>query len=217
MCAGLVGSPHQIIGDGVVVVGETIELEPEHVGRNRGDLLDRSIAGCRQDVGDALALRLGGEQLLGSRPHQAGRAHRCHANRRVVTPSENLDVGRRLALNAVVRQQLDPVERIDVAIDAVFLVGAAIDEIEAEARNAPACPAAQIIHGGIELLQPRLAGTLDLLGRPSIDHRSSRRHGGTCRYLASFLLSYGRLGQSAGIAIKGLAITRVKHEPIKSA
>jgi hypothetical protein len=117
-----------------------------------------------------------GEQLLGARPHQAGRAHRGHANRRIVAPSENLGVGRRLALDAVVRQQLDPLERIGVAIGAVFLVGAAIDEIEAEARHAPARATAQIIHRRIELLQPRLAGTFDLLGRPSINHCFPRRY-----------------------------------------
>src|SRR5207248_1062293 len=157
------------------------------VGRDGGDLLDRGIAGRRQDVGNALALCFSGEQLLGPRPHQAGRAHRGHADRRVVAPSENLSVSRRLALDAVVRQQLDALERVSVAIDAMLLVGAAVDEIEAEARHAPARATAQIVDGGIELPQPRLAGTLDLLGRPSIDHYSSRPQSGGCRYLVAVL------------------------------
>jgi hypothetical protein len=77
-----------------------------------------------------------------------------------------------------VRQQLDPLKRVGVALDAMFLVGAAVDEIEAEARHAPARATAQIVYGGIKLPQPRLAGTLDLLGRPSIDHHfpRARRH-----------------------------------------
>ena len=91
---------------------------------------------------------------------------------RVVAPSEHLDVGRRLALDAVVRQQLDPLERVGVAIDAVFLVGAAVDEIEAEARHPPAGAPAQVVDGRIALPQPRPAGVLDRLGRPSIDHFS---------------------------------------------
>ncbi len=115
------------------------------------------------------------------------------------------------------RQQLDRLERVDVALDADLLVGAAIDEIEAEARNAPAGPAAQIVDGGIKLAQPRLAGAFDRLGRPSIDHRSSQRQGGPRRYLAAFLLPSGRLDQSAGIAITHGALTRVRHNPARLA
>jgi hypothetical protein len=49
--ASFVGAAHQVKRDGVVVVGKSVELEPEHVRRNRGDLLDRGIAGRCQHVG----------------------------------------------------------------------------------------------------------------------------------------------------------------------
>ena len=122
-------------------------------------------------------LRLGGEQLLGARPHQAGRAHRRDADRRRVFAAEQLDLGVGLALDAVARQQLDRLERVGVALDAVFLGGAAVDEVEAEARHAPARLAAQIVDGGITLAQPRrgtLLGCSDL-GRPSSPPQKHKR------------------------------------------
>ncbi len=133
--AGGVGAAHQVVGDGVVVIGKAVELEPEHVRRDRSDLLDRGIGGCRQHVGDTPALRLGGEQLLGPRPHQAGRAHGGDADRCGVCAAEQFGVGRHLAVDAVVRQQLDRLERRRIARDAIFFGGAAINEIKAEARH----------------------------------------------------------------------------------
>ena len=53
MHAGGVRALDQIEADGVVVLGEAIELEPEHVGRDRGDLLDGGAAGAAERVGHA--------------------------------------------------------------------------------------------------------------------------------------------------------------------
>jgi len=148
--ARLVGAADQIIGDGVVIVRES-----EHVRRNRGDLLNRGIAGRCQHVWNTRTLCLGGEKFFGARPDQSGRAHWGNPDRRRVAASEQFHVGRRLPLNTVARQQLDLLERLDIAPDAMLLVGAPVDEIESEPRHSSAGTAAQVFDGGIELAQAR--------------------------------------------------------------
>ena len=80
-------------------------------------------------------------------------------------------LGRHLAVDAVVRQQLDRLERRRIARDAIFLGGAAIDEIKAEARHPPPRATAQVIDGRKALAQPRRSAVFGLFSRTSIDHR----------------------------------------------
>ena len=106
--AGRVGTAHQIERDLMIIVRKSIELEPEDVRRDRGDLLDRGIGRCRQHIGNARALGLTGETFFDARPHQSGRAHRRHANRCGIAAAEKFQFGRHaLAGDAIARQQLD--------------------------------------------------------------------------------------------------------------
>jgi hypothetical protein len=70
-----------------------------------------------------------------------------------------------------VRQQLDCLERRNIAVDAIFLVGAAIDEIKAEARHPPPRAGAQVVDGRIAPAQARRSAVRGLFSRTSIDHR----------------------------------------------
>jgi hypothetical protein len=70
-----------------------------------------------------------------------------------------------------VREQLDRLKRRNIAVDAIFLVGAAIDEIEAEARHPPPRAPSQILDGRKALPQPRRGAVFGLSGPTSIDHR----------------------------------------------
>jgi hypothetical protein len=69
-----------------------------------------------------------------------------------------------------VRQHLDRLERRNIAVDAIFLIGAAIDEIKAEARHAPPRAGAQVIDGRIALTQSRCSAVFGLFSLTSIDH-----------------------------------------------
>ena len=73
---------HQIETDFVIVLPETIELQPEHVGRGGGGFLDREPAGDAQRVGHTGALGCFRHQQIGAGPDQRRPAHRRHADRR---------------------------------------------------------------------------------------------------------------------------------------
>jgi hypothetical protein len=77
----------------MVVVREAVELEPEDVRRDPGDLFNRCIAGRGEDIGDAVFLRFGRKYFFRARPHQAGRAHGSHTNRRRIAFPEQFRLG----------------------------------------------------------------------------------------------------------------------------
>jgi len=100
-----------------------------------------------------------GEILLGSRPHQSRRPHGGHPDRRRIARTEQLDLARGpFGVDAVARQELDGPEGRNIARHTGLVVGAAVDEIEGEARNPPAGAPAQIIDGGKASAQPRRLG-----------------------------------------------------------
>ena len=146
MDAGGLRAPHQVEADGVIVLGEAIELEPEHVGRDLGDLLDGGAAGNAERVGHARALRGLGQQLVGARPDHDRAAHRRDAERRGIFAAEQFDIDRRqLRHDAVARHHLDGVERRPVVLDAGVVARAAVAVFEGEVRQPPRRAAAQII------------------------------------------------------------------------
>jgi len=67
----------QIERDRMIIVREAVELEPEHVGRKRGDALDRLIGGGSENEGNAGALRRLRQIVIRAGPHQTGRSHRA--------------------------------------------------------------------------------------------------------------------------------------------
>ncbi len=140
-----------IEADGVVVTGEAIELQPEHVRRDLGDLFDGGAAGHAERVGNSRALRGAGEIDVGARPHDRRSAHRRDADRRRVAAAEQFDVaGRQRRHHAIARHQFDGIERRPIAPDAgVVLARAAVGIFEGEMRQAAARAAAQIIDGRI--------------------------------------------------------------------
>ena len=163
----------QIKADGVVVLGEAIELEPEHVGRDRGDLLDGGAAGAAERIGHADPLGCGREQLVGAGPHHDRAAHRGDADRRGEFAPEQFDANRRqFGHHAIARHHLDGVERVPIASDAGVFAGAAIAIFEREMRQPRARAVAQVVDRRIPALM------LEEIRAPVMpgDGRHPRRH-----------------------------------------
>ncbi len=159
---GRIGAAHQVERDGMVVVREAVELEPEHVRREHRDALDRGIGGRGEHIGDARPLGRLRQIFLRPRPHQSGRSHGGDPDRRRIAGAEQLDRGRdALGVDAVARQQLDRPKSRDIACGTHFIIGAAIDEVEGEARHPPAGAGAQIIDGRKTPPPPRRPGVHD--------------------------------------------------------
>ena len=153
MHAGRVGAAHQVEADRVVVLGKAVELQPEHVRRDLGDLLDGGAAGDAERVWHARALRGLGQQLVGAGPDHDRAAHRRHAERRGVFAAEQLDIDRRHARHdAVARHHLDGVERRPVVLDAGVVTRAAVAVFEGEMRQPPLRATAKIVDGRIPAL-----------------------------------------------------------------
>ena len=172
MDAGGIRAPHQVEADGMVVLGEAIELQPHHVGRDLGDLLDGGAAGDAERVGNARALRGLGEQLVGAGPDHDRAAHRRDAERRGVFAAEQFDIDRRqLRHDAVARHHLDGVERRPVVLDAGVVARAAVAVFVGEMRQPPRRAAAQVVDRRIPAL------VLDEIRRPGRARRGSRDGG----------------------------------------
>ena len=92
MATGGLCAAHQIETDGVVVAGEAIELEPEYVGRDLGDLFDGCASDAAQHVRDACALRGAREMEIGAGPNDRRPAHGRNAGWRGIAAAEQFDV-----------------------------------------------------------------------------------------------------------------------------
>ena len=88
--AGGFRATHEVVADFMFAMCEAIELQPEHVRRNFGDLFDRRAAGDAERVRHAHALRGGREQFIGGRPDQRRPPHRRNADRRGIAAAEQI-------------------------------------------------------------------------------------------------------------------------------
>ena len=126
----------QVEADGVIVLVEPIELQPEHIGRDFRDVLDGGAAGHAERVRNARALRGFRHQEISARPHQRGPAHRRDADRRGIAGAEQFHVGRRHSGDrAVARDHFDRVERRPIMRDADIGAGAGVAVFERKARH----------------------------------------------------------------------------------
>jgi len=127
--AGVGGAPDQVVGD--LAVARGVELIPGVLGRDLGRVLDGVGAGARHDVGDVGVGRGAGQHQIGAAPEQPGAAGRRDAERALVGAPENR---RRLVarghVDQVARQELVLAKRRGVALEAVLVLEAALDEIE---------------------------------------------------------------------------------------
>ena len=145
----------QVEADGVIVLVEAIELQPEHVGRDFGDVLDGCAAGHAERVRNARALRRLGHDQIGARPHQRRPAHRRDADRRGVAGAEQCDVGRRHGGDrAVARHDLDGVEGRPIMRDADIGAGAGVAIFERETRHVLRRAPAQVSRTRVLPVQP---------------------------------------------------------------
>ena len=161
MTAGGCGAAHQIEADGMVIIGEPVELKPEHVRRDGPDLFDGGAAWRAERVGNAGALRRAREMPVGARPHDRRAAHRRDADRRGVAATEQLHRARRQRRHhAVAGHDLDRIERRPIAPYA-GVVGArtTVHVFEGEIRNVPARAAAQIGDGRETPFEARIVRT----------------------------------------------------------
>ena len=150
--------------DGVIVLEKTIELQPKHVGRDFGDVLDGCAAGDAERVGHARALRRLRHQEIGARPHQRRAAHRRDADRRCIARAEQFHLGRRhRGDGAVARHHLDGVEGRPIVRDADVGAGAGVAIFEREARHVLGRARAQISRTRVLPMQ-RLEIRADPLG-----------------------------------------------------
>src|SRR6185437_15587793 len=139
---------------------EPIELQPEHVGRDLGHLLDGGTAGDAERVGNARALRGLGHDQVGARPDQRRPAHGRDADRRGVTRSEQFDLDRRHGSDgAVAWHDLDGVEGRPVVADADIGAGAGVAVFEREQRHVLGRARAQISRAREQLIEPLEIGT----------------------------------------------------------
>src|SRR6185295_9034307 len=108
-------APYQVETDGMVVAGEPVDLKPEYVGCDFGDLLESRAAHHTKRVGHAGSLGGFRQQLVGVRPDHHGAAHRGHAERRGVAAAEQLDVERRQRwTRGIAWHKFDRIERSPV-------------------------------------------------------------------------------------------------------
>ena len=82
LAADGLGATNQIETDGMIVVGQAIELEPEHIRRDRGDLFDRGAARGAEHVRNTGTLRSARQMLVAARPNDRRPAHGGHPDRR---------------------------------------------------------------------------------------------------------------------------------------
>ena len=133
MHARRLGAPDKIKADGMIVARATIELEPQHVGRDLGRLLDGHAANQAEHIRYMRALRGGCEILVGTGPYDRGTAHGRDADRCRVAPSEQFDADRRQGRShAITRHDLHRIERAPVAGDAIVGTRAAIQYSKAK-------------------------------------------------------------------------------------
>ena len=92
MNAGVVGAAHQIKTDPVSVVGKSIELEPQNIGRDLGRRLDGHAADSAKRIWNPRSLRGLGEVTIGPRPHDCRPAHRGDADRRQEALMKQIEV-----------------------------------------------------------------------------------------------------------------------------
>ena len=148
----------EIEADAVVVMGEAVELQPEHVGRDFGHLLDCCAAGDAERIGHARGLRRLGHDEIGARPHQRRPAHGRDAERRGIAAAEQFNLDRRQARHhAVARHDFHRVERRPVVRDADIVAGAGVAIFEGETRHVGGRPPAQIGRGRETPVQRRKA------------------------------------------------------------
>ena len=138
MSAGRLGPLDQVEADGVVVLGKAIELEPEHIRRDLGDLLDGGAAGDAKRIGHPRPLRRPRQHLVGPGPDHDRAAHGRDAERGAVALAEQFHLDRRQrGHDAVARDQFHRVERRPIVLDAGIGARAAIAVFIGEMRQAP--------------------------------------------------------------------------------
>jgi len=99
----------------VSIATKSIELEPQHVGRDPGRGFDGHAADGAERVGNPRPLRSSRKITIGARPHDRGSAPWGDADRHRIGPPEQLDGDRGAA---IARDRLDRIERAPVARDA---------------------------------------------------------------------------------------------------
>ncbi len=161
----------------MLILGQAIQLEPENVGRDAGDFLDRRPAGCAERIGNAGALRGARQMDVAARPDDRWAAHRRHPDWAAVKPAEQLHLARRQRRHhAVARDKLDGIERRPVTSDsAIVVAGAAVRILKSEMRNVPAGAAAQITDAGIVQMQLRKARILAVASERPLRRRGHGR------------------------------------------
>ncbi len=139
MGARHLGAADQIEAEGVIVPGHAVELEPEHVGRQLGGLLDRHPTHGSETVRHARPL--GGPRHGGirARPDQRRATHGGDADGGRIAAAEQLHVDRRQGRHdAVARHQLHGVQRGPIVGDADIGPGPAVHVFKDEMGNVAA-------------------------------------------------------------------------------
>ena len=144
--AGIARPVHHVRGE--IEFRRRVELAPDMLGRDAGDVLDRPRRHARQHERDVAVARDRRQMRLGVRPEDAHAADRGHAERQVVAAAEErpADIGRHDPRQAA-RHHLVALEAGDVARHAAAIAVAALGIVEQERRQPPVSLAPEVVDG----------------------------------------------------------------------
>jgi hypothetical protein len=122
---------------------ENVQLKPAVQTRHAADFFDRTIRRGRQRERDVESRGGTGQCDVTLRPEQRVEARRSDGDRQCRGAAEK----GRVALDTIdarepIGNQQQPLQRVDVALDALLVVGAAFQIVEHEARQRGGCTAA---------------------------------------------------------------------------